>query len=122
MTHSLSHSPLSRRGLVRAGVALALALTTCAVVMLIAPPNAHAAIRTCGAVSFEYPNGGGGAYGGSILARNIGCHNARQVVKACMRGHRAAGWRGYTLGEFIVLTASNNRRIRYRPAGGGGCL
>ena len=69
-------------------------------------------------VQFQ-PEGSGGAI--RIKARNVGCSKTRRIVRRCIKGSLAPGWRARFADNRYILS-KGWRRIRFLPVGGGGCL
>jgi hypothetical protein len=94
-------------------------------IALAAPPGASAQSRACGRIDIDYPGGRGGASAIGIRA-NFRCNRARPIVAACLDGQRPRGWSARFVRDNSafgghILMRNRNRRITYRPAGGGGC-
>lgn len=105
--------------------AAGLALTAIALLIAIAVPAAEAQTRACGRIDIDYPSGRGGASAIGIRA-NFRCNRARPLVAACLDGQRPRGWSARFVRDNSafgghILMRNRNRRITYRPAGGGGC-
>ncbi len=103
-----------------AGVALALAL-------LIGIQEAGAvgtapvarAAQSCGDVVVQFkPEGSGGAH--AIKATNVGCDQARNVARSCIKGTVAGGWTATTWDGRISLV-KGAKKVAYTGVGGGGC-
>ncbi len=71
-------------------------------------------------VKFE-PDGEGSAV--HIHVWNVGCLKARRVVRHCIQGRADDGWTASMNADWTkIILKSGNRKITYRPAGGGGCV
>lgn len=76
--------------------------------------------RTCKDVVVEFkPEGSGGAT--DIRAKRIKCSVARKVLRSCIEGELRRGWSGSYLDPRFLLR-KGDKRIRYLPVGGGGCI
>lgn len=98
------------------GATLALLLAA-----LLAPATVAdaAKTRTCGSVTVDLPQGSEGS-AVNVRATGVTCSRARQVARACLRG-RDSGWNArLTSGGDFVLD-KGRARVRFTPAGGGGC-
>src|SRR4051812_38251064 len=58
----------------------------------VAQPAGVASAHNCGDLTFEYPNGGGGAYAGNIHTSGVGCSGALRVVRNCLHNRGTDGW------------------------------
>jgi hypothetical protein len=72
-------------------------------------------------VQFE-PEGSGGAT--KIKARNIGCHKARGVARRCIEGDLPEAWSASYGGKggLKIILVKGERKVKYLPVGGGGCV
>ena len=76
--------------------------------------------RTCNDVVVQFePEGSGG--GTEVRAKRIKCRKARKVIKACIKGELREGWSGTYVDPYFKLR-KGDKRIRYLPVGGGGCI
>jgi len=96
-----------------------------AALIAVPAPGAWGASRACGRIDIDYPHGRGGASAIGIRA-NFRCNRARPLVAACLDGKRPRGWRVRFVRDDSaygghVLMRKQGRRVRYHPAGGGGC-
>jgi hypothetical protein len=79
--------------------------------------------RACGRIDISYPNGEGGSSAIGIVARGLGCAEARAVTRTCQRGNVTPGWKASVSGSGAsVVMTSGAKRITFRLAGGGGCF
>ena len=86
-----------------------------------AAPGERTAAEECGTVVVQFPEGSGGA--DDIKAKNIGCPSARSVARSCVDvfddDAAITGWTVVTWDRTVMT--KGDKRISYRPVGGGGC-
>lgn len=76
--------------------------------------------RPCRDVVVQFqPEGSGG--GTEVAAKQIGCTKARETIRSCIKGKLKPGWAGTYRPPKFVLT-KQEKKIRYLPVGGGGCI
>lgn len=75
--------------------------------------------RKCGTVNVDLPQGAEGS-AVNLRATGVTCRRARQVARACLLG-RDSGWNARLTsgGDFVLV--KGRARVRFTPAGGGGC-
>lgn len=112
-----------REHLLRSAVTVVTAVAVALIAALPAAagePSPTAKAQSCNDVVVQFqPEGSGGAT--EIKAKNIGCRKARKVIRECIRGDLRTGWSGVFDDPKFVLS-KGERRIRYLPVGGGGCV